>query len=521
MDGSPSAWSMVTPMLLFSCFCLLVGDILFGYDTGSFGGILANPSFVNQFGTYSPQTRKYSIDSLHTSLLTSLAFIGKFIGCLFAGPAIEKYGHRTVFFGLSIISVIGIIIEITSAGSAAGTGRLAQFIVGRIVVYISVGLVEVNVTIYQSEIVPAFFRGFVIVSLQLFLTVGSILASVVNKVFSTSTDSVGWKTITGIQFVFPVLIIVFTFFIPTSPRWLLSKDRNEEAVIALGRLRPKVDTTNGNCEMEIRSIREALQQNVHKTPWSDLLRGTNLRRTIIVIIYYFFQQQATGQAFVSTYSVVFYKANGYAKYAFTYPLITACLGFLAILPAMYMVDRFGRRFGLMFSFFFQTLWLFILAGIGEKGHKSTTENNAVVAVFILYAVSYNMGGGPIPYLIGAEVPNAAVREKTQAIGTSWNVLWAFVTNFALPYMIDSIHFKVGWVFGSLALLGLLFTFFFLPETKGRSLEEIDAVFSVPFSPFRSTDSEIAWRSPPIEGKSSNVPDSTGKDTWKGFSLAAS
>ena len=76
-----------------------------------------------------------------------------------------------------------------------------------------------------------------------------------------------------------------------------------------------------------------------------------------------------------------------------------------------------------------------------------------------------MGGGPIPYLIGAEVPNAAVREKTQAIGTSWNVLWAFVTNFALPYMIDSIHFKVGWVFGSLALLGLLFTFFFLPETK--------------------------------------------------------
>lgn len=69
--------------------------------------------FVNQFGTYSPQTRKYAINSLHTSLLTSLAFIGKFIGCFFAGPAIEKYGHRTVFFGLSIISVIGIISELT------------------------------------------------------------------------------------------------------------------------------------------------------------------------------------------------------------------------------------------------------------------------------------------------------------------------------------------------------------------------------------------------------------------------
>lgn len=85
-----------------------------------------------------------------------------------------------------------------------------------------------------------------------------------------------------------------------------------------------------------------------------------------------------------------------------------------------------------------------------------------------------MGGGPIPYLIGAEVPNAAVREKTQAIGTSWNVLWAFVTNFALPYMIDGIHFKVGWVFGSVAIVGLLFTFFFLPETKVINLHAPNA-----------------------------------------------
>lgn len=67
---------------------------------------------MNQFGTYSAETREYSIDSLHTSLLTSLAFIGKFVGCLSAGPAIEKYGHRMVFFGLSIISVIGIISEL-------------------------------------------------------------------------------------------------------------------------------------------------------------------------------------------------------------------------------------------------------------------------------------------------------------------------------------------------------------------------------------------------------------------------
>jgi hypothetical protein len=76
-----------------------------------------------------------------------------------------------------------------------------------------------------------------------------------------------------------------------------------------------------------------------------------------------------------------------------------------------------------------------------------------------------MGGASIPYLLGSEVPTSALREKTQSLGAAWNVVWAFVTNFVIPYMIDSLHFRVGWIFGSIALLALAFTFFFLPETK--------------------------------------------------------
>lgn len=202
MSITRAAWAQVTPMLVFSCFCLLVGDLLFGYDTGSFGGMLANEvsidgpryvttrcadhrttaslfqGFISQFGTYHPDTKKYAFDATHTSLISSLPFIGKFIGCFAAGPAIERFGHRTVFFGLSVVSIIGIIsrscpkrpsqtsnsficheklsihwtdgglpqVEITAAGTALGSGRYAQFVVGRIVVYASIGLVEVDVT---------------------------------------------------------------------------------------------------------------------------------------------------------------------------------------------------------------------------------------------------------------------------------------------------------------------------------------------------------------------------------------
>lgn len=76
-----------------------------------------------------------------------------------------------------------------------------------------------------------------------------------------------------------------------------------------------------------------------------------------------------------------------------------------------------------------------------------------------------MGGASIPYLLGSEIPNAALREKTQSLGAAWNVVWAFITNFVLPYMISSLHFGVGWVFGSISVVAFVFTFFFLPETK--------------------------------------------------------
>ncbi|KAL4985722.1 general substrate transporter [Aspergillus falconensis] len=477
---------MATPMLLFSCFCLLTGDMLFGYDTGSFGGILGNPGFINQFGTYDPEAQVYTIESLRTSLVSSLAFIGKFIGCLFAGPAIEKYGHRVVFQGLSMISIIGVIIEITAADTAPGTGRLAQFIVGRIIVYISVGLAEVNVTTYQSEIVPASFRGLVVVSLQLFLVAGSLLASGINKAFETRTDSVGWKTVTGIQFLFPVLIITCTWFIPHSPRWLLSKDREEEAVAALRSLRPKGDDTNGNCEAEFQKIRNSLHEDIHKASWADLVRGSNLRRTLIVIACYFFQQ-ATGQAFVSTYQTRFYQQNGFAEHAYTYPVVSSVFGFAAVLIAMFLVDKLGRRYTFFISYIFQALWMYVLAGLGAQPQPSSTARNTIVAAFMLYQLFYNAGGASIPYLIGAEVPNAAVREKTQSLGAAWNVIWAFVTNFIIPYMMADIHFGVGYVFGSVSVVALMWTFFFLPETKGRTLEELDTVFAVRYNPFRRAD----------------------------------
>lgn len=88
-----------------------------------------------------------------------------------------------------------------------------------------------------------------------------------------------------------------------------------------------------------------------------------------------------------------------------------------------------------------------------------------------------MGGASIPYLLGAEIPNSALREKTQSLGASWNVIWAFVTNFVIPYIISSIHFQIGWVFGSISIVAFIFTFFLLPETKASFLPLVLSIWT--------------------------------------------
>ncbi|KAM0418453.1 hypothetical protein ACHAPD_004812 [Fusarium lateritium] len=158
---------------------------------------------------------------------------------------------------------------------------------------------------------------------------------------------------------------------------------------------------------------------------------------------------------------------------------------------MYMVDSVGRRKTLMISYPLQALWLFLVAGLGAKPSKTATEKSTVAAAFMLFSFFYNMGSASIPYLLGSEIPNSAVREKTQSLGAAWNVVWAFVTNYSIPYLIADLHFGVGWVFGGISALALIFTYFFLPETKGRALEVIDALFATAFNPFRPQNIQLS------------------------------
>lgn len=230
-----------------------------------------------------------------------------------------------------------------------------------------------------------------------------------------------------------LVILLFTLFIPSSPRWLLSKDRETDAVAALRRLRPKEDTTT-HCEEEIIAIKEALQEDVHKGPWLDLVRGSNLRRTTIVMVFYFFQQVCeisisgirgllpSSSDIVSSFagywsSFHIYLSNDIlqAEWLCFRGVHISCHQRLSKLHLCYSSDDYGRsdrvnpqsrtvdvtasltrllsrrRFAIMLSFVLQAFWMYMLAGLGEKSGRTPSERNAIVASFMLFSFSYNVG----------------------------------------------------------------------------------------------------------------------------------
>ncbi|KAF5373744.1 hypothetical protein D9758_000707 [Tetrapyrgos nigripes] len=516
MKKTGSTMALMTPKLLAVTFFMALGNIIYGYDTNSFGGVQAIPAFGKQFGIFDETLNRYALSARTSSLLTSLAFVGKLVGTMIIGPCTERFGHRVGMVLLCVTTVVGTVIQVTAKVSG-------QFLIGRIVVYIGVGIVENVVPTYQSEIAPSGSRGFIVGSLQMFLACGSLVAAGVNRHYSTAVDNSGWIIPVSIQFVTPVIIMCGLYFIPLSPRWLLFKGRREEAIAVLKSVRPKHYVDAGLCEEEANAIEESIREearirntggggvnypgwNQGKLGWFDLFRGPNLRRTTIATVVFAFQQ-LTGQAFSSQYGTVFYIRAGLANMAFTYSLINTAVSVVVCFMGMVMIEYLGRRPVLISGAFFQSLWLFLVAGIGGSA-GTPTRRHMMVAAFMLFNFSFSYSWAPLSYVVASEVGTGALREKTMAFSSMVNVVCAWLVSFTLPYLLNppfaNLQAKVGYIYGSIAAVAMIYAIFFVPETKGRSLEELDELFerkpSLPAWRFRNTQTTgVGARIGVIEG----------------------
>ncbi|EMC94423.1 hypothetical protein BAUCODRAFT_35650 [Baudoinia panamericana UAMH 10762] len=300
------------------------------------------------------------------------------------------------------------------------------------------------------------------------------------------TDQWAYRIILIIQFLIPIVMIVGGFILPESPRWLVRQGRAEEARKVLLLLRK--DQQPADVDAEIAHLAAAEEQQKMfsaESTWLDCFKGPNLRRTAIAAGVQCLQN-AQGNSFMANYSILFLQAIGmtdvYRILVLLYFTNMAASGF-----AFYFADKIGRRPLMFVAASVMAICMCTVAGIVTRTPTTAGQNGALACLFIWQFVQA-IGWSSCVWIVTAEVPSTHLRERTVTIATVSGFIVGVLVTYINPFMQNpgygDLGGKVGFVYGSFSVVAAVWVALFLPEMKGRSLEELDELFAKKVPTFR-------------------------------------
>jgi len=348
----------------------------------------------------------------------------------------------------------------------AFTPNLPILIVGRIIVGIGIGIASFISPMYISEVAPRSIRGTLVFLNQLALTLGILLSYLVDYLFTKVPE--GWRWMLGLAIVPALALGLGMARMPDSPRWLIMRNRGAQARKVLHQIR---GTQNVDAELE--DIHKSLA-TAGSSRWSDLLKPA-LRLPLMIGIGLAIFQQVTGINTVIYYAPTILEFSG-LKSAGASILATTGVGIINVLFTIvgsWFVDRAGRRPLLLASLIGMAISLALLAISFQLPQLASSLGVAVVLILMLYVASFAIGLGPVFWLLISEIYPLNVRAKAMSVATVAN--WSANLIVAITFL--SIINALGrpgafWLYAVLTLGSVVFTYFLVPETKDRTLEQI-------------------------------------------------
>jgi MFS transporter, SP family, galactose:H+ symporter len=424
-----------------------LGGLLFGYDTGVISGAVL---FI---------TKQFSLSTFPTELVVAVVLVGAAVGALTGGRLADRLGRRLTLLLTSIIFILGALL-------CAFSSSLAVLIVGRIIVGLAIGLSSV-VPVYISEISPANARGWQATLYQLAITIGILAAYLVDYAFASSE---AWRWMLGLAAAPGVLLGIGMIILPETPRWLLERGRVDQAREVLRRVRG-----NANIEAEFEDIRQTLAQASERGRFADLKRP-EVRPALIVGIGLAIFQQVTGINTVIYYAPQIIQSAGIPS-ASGAILATAGIGLVNVgmtVVSMLLIERVGRRPLLLTGIVGMIISLGVLGLAFHSSLASATLAWVAVITLMAYVASFAISLGPIFWLLIGEI--YPLRIRGLASGTAATVEW--LSNLLVSLTFLSLLQVLGasltfWTYGILAIAAWFFCYYLVPETKGRTLEEIE------------------------------------------------
>lgn len=428
-----------------------LGGLLSGYDTGVISGALL---FINESWNLADTTQ---------GILVSSVLIGAVIGAATNGILADMFGRKKIIMATAVIFTLGSIM-------CAFAPNIFVLIVSRIFVGFAVGVVNFVVPLYLSEISPKHLRGTLVSLYQWAITAGILFSYFINAVFAHAVYNWRWMLFAGV--IPGIVLFVGMCFMHDTPRWLVSKKRDEEAKIAFKKIEPEVDT-----EKEIEDIRKTILNEGTKSDKKFRFKKWMIM-PFVVGIGIMFAQICTGINTIIYYAPTIFKNAGFesnitAIYATTG---IGVINFLMTIVALFFTDKLGRKPLLYFGLTGVMLSLIAL-GCGFAFADFFGDNLKWVTVgsLVIYIICFAMSLGPIGWILVSEVFPLRIRGVAMSICTVSNFAFNFFVVSSFPILLHRIGGAwTFWGFGIVSLLCIVFVYFCVPETKGISLETIES-----------------------------------------------
>jgi SP family arabinose:H+ symporter-like MFS transporter len=441
--------------VLFATSVTAIGGFLFGYDTAVING--ANSYLKAHMG----------LNPTQEGLAGASAILGCIPGAMLAGFFSDRFGRKKLLFICAFLYAI-------SGLFSAIPRTFEQFLVARFVSGIGIGASSMICPVYIAEIAPEKWRGRLGTLFQFGIVLGIFLTLWINKVIQGMGDdtwntAVGWRWMLGMEVVPAVVFIALLFAVPESPRWLASKSRDAEALSVL----EKVGGPE-HARSELQSIRAAMSQEEGR--FFELFTGAFRKPLVLAVALMAFSQFCGINAIIYYSTKIFEAAGGGKDAAFSSSVWVGLINLVFTVLAILLVDKAGRRPLLIVGTFVQTLALALVGWMFHTGRGGVPLLLCVIVFIAAFALSL----GPIGWLFCSEIFPGKVRGRAMSVAAFTVWVSCYIVAQTFPMLNDNPAIgpaKTFWVYAAVSLVSFLFVTMLIPETRGKTLEEIERMWS--------------------------------------------
>ena len=426
-----------------------IGGLLFGYDTAVIAGAIGSIQTI------------FDLSPALTGLAASSAIWGCMIGVIFAGFLSDKFGRKKVL-------ILSAILFFISAVGSSIPNNLTQFVLARLIGGVGVGIASMLSPMYISEIAPAKIRGTLVTLYQLAIVIGINLVYYINLQIASSGDAqwnldIGWRIMLASEVIPALLFIILLFFIPESPRWLASKGKIDSAKAII----EKINGQNISAE-----LLNEIQDSFKEEKGSILVLFTSgLRMAMVVGMFLAFFSQITGINAIIYYAPEIFKNIGFgADSAMFQTVIIGTVNTVFTFVAIAFIDKYGRRTLLLWGI---SGMIICLGGVGLMFHFELSSGPWLLLFILGFIASFAMSLGPIPWVLISEIFPTKFRGVAMSISILMVWIGVVLITQLTPILLESVGGAFTfWIFMFNAIILIIFTYNMIPETKGKTLEEI-------------------------------------------------